>query len=147
MQFVRYIYIFILRFFNICIVFLVLRKLQDFESPFITYKYMSSAGAVIVLRKSYWDTTYDLELLNDPVALKLLYIQAVSEIRSKWIPVTKEVQHRLENLQKSENMKEVRLLRKNDETFNFACMFLISVCECSTLFKVLWLRTICAMLL
>ncbi|XP_012228574.1 sorting nexin-17 [Linepithema humile] len=84
----------------------ILRKLQDFESPFITYKYMSSMGAVIVLRKSYWDTTYDLELLNDPVALNLLYVQTAAEIRSKWIPVTKEVQHHLENLQRSENTKE-----------------------------------------
>jgi sorting nexin-17 len=67
-------------------------------------------GAVIVLRKSYWDTTYDLELLNDPVALNLLYIQAAAEIRSEWILVTKEVQHHLENLQKSKNTKEVRLL-------------------------------------
>lgn len=64
-------------------------------------------GTRIVLRKNYWDTTYDLELLNDPVTLNLLYIQAAAEIRSDWILLTKEVQHRLENLQKSESKKEV----------------------------------------
>lgn len=71
---------------------------------------MNSTGMRIVLRKNYWDTTYDVELLNDPVTLNLLYIQAAAEIRSGWIPVTKEVQHQLEDLQKSENRKEVRLL-------------------------------------
>ena len=88
----------------------VLRKLQNFESPFITYKYMSSTNTRIVLRKNYWDTAYDVELLNDPVTLNLLYIQAIVEIRSSWIPITKEVQHQLENLQKSESKKEVRSL-------------------------------------
>ncbi|XP_050445632.1 sorting nexin-17 [Cataglyphis hispanica] len=84
----------------------ILRKLQDFESPFITYKYMSSMGTKIVLRKSYWDTTYDLELLNDPVTLNLLYIQTAAEIRSGWILINKDVQYHLENMQKSGNRKE-----------------------------------------
>lgn len=70
---------------------------------------MSSTNTRIVLRKNYWDTAYDVELLNDPVTLNLLYVQAAAEIRSGWIPaVTKEVQHQLENLQKSESRKEVR---------------------------------------
>lgn len=84
----------------------ILRKLQDFESPFITYKYMSSMGAKIVLRKSYWDTTYDLELLNDPVTLNLLYVQTAAEICSGWILTNKDTQYHLENLQKSGNRKE-----------------------------------------
>ncbi|KAL6439503.1 hypothetical protein ACFW04_003959 [Cataglyphis niger] len=84
----------------------ILRKLQDFESPFITYKYMSSMGTKIVLRKSYWDTTYDLELLNDPVTLNLLYIQTAAEIRSGWILINKDVQYHLEKMQKSGNEKE-----------------------------------------
>lgn len=84
----------------------ILRKLQDFESPFITHKYMSSMGTRVVLRKNYWDTTYDVELLNDPVTLNLLYIQAAAEIHSGWIPVAKEVQRQLENLEKSESRKE-----------------------------------------
>lgn len=96
-------------YFLICFFLTVLRKLQDFESPFITHKYMSSMNTRIVLRKNYWDTAYDVELLSDPVTLNLLYIQAVAEIRSGWISVTKEVQHQLENMQKSGSRKEVRL--------------------------------------
>lgn len=84
----------------------ILRKLQEFESPFITYKYINSTDMRIVLRKNYWDTTYDVELLNDPITLNLLYIQVSAEIRSNWISVTKEVQHELENLEKSGSRKE-----------------------------------------
>lgn len=86
----------------------VLRKLQDFESPFITYRNMHTMGAKIVLRRNYWDMTYDLELLNDSVALNLLCIQTIAEIRGSWISVTKESRHRLENLEKSGDKKEVR---------------------------------------
>lgn len=88
-----------------------MRKLQEFESPFITYKYMNSTNVRIVLRKNYWDTMYDVELLNDPITLNLLYIQAAAEIRNNWISITKEVQHELENLEKSGSRKEVCLLR------------------------------------
>lgn len=84
--------------------------MQEFESPFITYKHMNSMGTQIVLRKNYWDATYDVELMNDPVTLNLLYIQAAAEIRSNWILTTKEVQHQLENLEKSGSRKEVHLL-------------------------------------
>ncbi|XP_032677769.1 sorting nexin-17 [Odontomachus brunneus] len=84
----------------------ILRKLQDFESPFITYKNMRPMGTRVVLRKSYWDTTYDIELLNDPIALNLLYTQAMAEIHAGWIPVTKELQQHLESLEKSGDKEE-----------------------------------------
>lgn len=84
----------------------ILRKLQNFESPLITYKHMNCTDAKIVLRKNYWDTAHDLELLNDPVTVNLLYIQVVSEIRNGWIPVTREEQRKLEHLQTSGNRKE-----------------------------------------
>ncbi|RLU15864.1 hypothetical protein DMN91_011620 [Ooceraea biroi] len=78
-----------------------LRKLQNFESPFVTYRYMCSMGTRIVVRKNYWNPTYDLELLGDPVTLNLLYVQTVAEIRSGSISTTEQVQCHLENLQES----------------------------------------------
>lgn len=74
---------------------------------------MNCTDAKIVLRKNYWDTAHDLELLNDPVTMNLLYIQVVSEIRNGWIPVTKEEQRQLEHLQNSGNRKEVRFTVQN----------------------------------
>lgn len=52
---------------------------------------------------------YDLELLNDPVTLNLLYIQTVAEISNGWISITEQVQHHLENLQKLQDKEQVCL--------------------------------------
>lgn len=85
-------------------------------------------GTKIVLRKSYWDTMYDLELLNDPVTLNLLYVQTAAELHSGWILINKDVQYHLENLQKSGNRKEVRLLKRKDKTFlsDLLCFYYFS---------------------
>lgn len=89
------------------IIFLVLRKLQDFESPFITIKHIHTIGSRVVLGKNYWDVGYDLELMNNTVAMNLLYIQVVAEIQRGWISVTDELKDRLTILQNQENKKEV----------------------------------------
>lgn len=99
------------------IILLVLRKLQDFESPFITYKNMRTMGTKVILRKGYWDTTYDVELLNDQIALNLLYMQTVAEIHAGWILVIKELQQHLDSLEKSGNKEEVSLSREIDTKF------------------------------
>jgi len=72
---------------------------------------MRSVGTRIVLRKNYWNPDYDRELFHDPTSLNLLYVQTVAEIRSGWISVVEEVQHRLTDLQKSLDKEQVRLSR------------------------------------
>ncbi|KAG7199058.1 hypothetical protein KM043_017960 [Ampulex compressa] len=84
----------------------LLRKLQDFESPFITNKNICAIGTRIVLGKNYWDIAYDLDLVNDPVALNLLYIQAVAEIHRGWILVTDKIKNHLTSLQDDEKKRE-----------------------------------------
>ncbi|XP_076178901.1 sorting nexin 17 [Ptiloglossa arizonensis] len=84
----------------------LLRKLQDFESPFITIKHIHTIGSRVVLGKNYWDVGYDLELMNNTVAMNLLYIQVVAEIQRGWISVTDELKDRLTILQNQENKKE-----------------------------------------
>ncbi|GJQ68174.1 hypothetical protein Trydic_g10737 [Trypoxylus dichotomus] len=76
----------------------ILRKLQDFESPYISYKSVHESNR-IVIRKSYWDNDYDLELMTDPIALNLLYTQTVSDIERGWILCMKEVKSQLAHLQ------------------------------------------------
>ncbi|KAG8231282.1 hypothetical protein J437_LFUL010320 [Ladona fulva] len=63
----------------------ILRKLQDFESPYISQKSMNCLTRV-VLRKSYWDPAYDDILMRDSVALNLLYVQTVADVeRGGWL--------------------------------------------------------------
>lgn len=79
---------------------IVLRKLLDFESPYLSHKIMKDANK-IVIRKSYWDPNYDFELMTDPVSLNLLYVQTLTEIEKGWIIATKEVKSQLASLQAS----------------------------------------------
>lgn len=84
----------------------LLRKLQDFESPFITNKNLRTIGTRVVLVKNYWDIEYDFELMNDTVALNLLYIQAVAEVQRGWVLANDDIQIRLTALQKCDKKRE-----------------------------------------
>ncbi|KAK9506378.1 hypothetical protein O3M35_008329 [Rhynocoris fuscipes] len=64
--------------------FTVVRKLQDFEAPYISQKNIEG-NLKIMLRKSYWEPDYDLELMHDRVALNLLYVQTISDLERGWI--------------------------------------------------------------
>jgi len=85
----------------------VARKLQDFESPFISQKALSlpddgddeSGPLKIVLRKSCWDSSIDDLLLTDPVTLNLLYIQTVADIERGWILTSAETKQQLALMQ------------------------------------------------
>lgn len=82
------------------------RKLMDCEAPFITQKTLGSDYRC-VLRKSYWDSALDQDLLCDSVGLNLLYIQAVSDNESG-IAAAEDSQTREEqtNLLERGNKKE-----------------------------------------
>lgn len=83
---------------------LIKRKLMDFESPYITQRNIGE-DYKCVLRKCYWDPAYDLELMRDPVALNLLYIQAVSDCE-RWVVAGVQTREELANLQAQGKKKE-----------------------------------------
>lgn len=66
---------------------------------------MNKLGTRIALGKWYWDIGFDFELLNNPVALNLAYIQANAEVERGWIPVTEDLRQRLNTLH-DKNKKE-----------------------------------------
>lgn len=91
----------------------IVRKLQEFESPYISLKSANKEGTFrIVLRKSYWDSSFDDELIENKVAMNLLYVQAVSDIERNWVQVTKEQIKHLNTLQQRGSKREyLRLAR------------------------------------
>ncbi|XP_052762786.1 sorting nexin-17-like isoform X2 [Mya arenaria] len=91
----------------------IVRKLQDFESPYISLKSATKqAFHRVVLRKSFWDTGFDDDLLANKVAMNLLYVQAVSDIERKWVYATKEQLEHLKSLQQKGSKREfLRLAR------------------------------------
>jgi len=83
----------------------VIRKLQDFESPYISQKALvsslESCGAPlkIVLRKSSWDTSIDDRLLTEQTTLNLLYIQTVADLERGWIQTSADTKQQLALMQ------------------------------------------------
>nr|XP_029534576.1 sorting nexin-17 [Oncorhynchus nerka] len=51
------------------------RKLQEFELPYVSVTSLRSSEFHIILRKSYWDTAYDSDVMDNRVGLNLLYAQ------------------------------------------------------------------------
>ncbi|NWJ04468.1 SNX17 protein, partial [Crypturellus undulatus] len=90
--------------------FSFVRKLQEFELPYVSVTSLRSPEFRIVLRKSYWDSSYDDDVMEHRVGLNLLYAQTVSDIERGWILVNKEQHRQLKSLQEKVSKKEfVRL--------------------------------------
>lgn len=89
----------------------LVRKLLDFESPFISKQ--SYEDCQIVIRKSYFDPCYDNILMQDKISLNLLFIQTVSDIQHNWIITTPTIKEKLNQLEERGNKKEYLELAKN----------------------------------
>ncbi|EMP37909.1 Sorting nexin-17 [Chelonia mydas] len=84
----------------------VMRKLQEFELPYVSVTSLRNPEYKIILRKSYWDSSYDDDVMEQRVGLNLLYAQTVSDIERGWILVTKEQHRQLKSLQEKVSKKE-----------------------------------------
>lgn len=82
----------------------LVRKLMDFESPFISLR--TASDCQIVIRKNYWDPNYDSDVMRDRIALNLLYIQSISDMERGWVIAGGESRQRLSALQVSGNKHE-----------------------------------------
>ncbi|XP_061709179.1 sorting nexin-17 [Cydia pomonella] len=91
-----------------------LKKLEEYESPYISQKYVRPEDK-IVLRKSYWDMCYDLDLMIDRVSLDLLYLQTIEELDLGWLTAESHIKDILksyeEKKQKREYLELARTLR------------------------------------
>lgn len=91
----------------------IVRKLQDFESPYTSQKIDKSSK--LVMRKCSWDPQIDDILLSNKVTLNLLYTQTVSDVELKWVQGSQEIEKQLARLQargaKMEYMETARHLK------------------------------------
>jgi len=83
----------------------VVRMLQDFESPYMSLN-AAKGSHQIVIQKSYWSPKYDDDVMNDRIALGLLYSQVVHDVERGWIAVNENEKKRLHVLQKAGSKKE-----------------------------------------
>ncbi|XP_019751747.1 sorting nexin-17 [Hippocampus comes] len=82
------------------------RKLQEFELPYVSISSLRSSEFHILLRKSYWDMVYDADVMDNRVGLNLLYAQTVSDIERGWMLVSKDQHRQLKSLQEKGSKKE-----------------------------------------
>ncbi|XP_038840363.1 sorting nexin-17 [Salvelinus namaycush] len=95
------------------------RKLQDFELPYVSVTSLRSSEFHIALRKSYWDTAYDSDVMDNRVGLNLLYTQTVSDIERGWILVNKDQHRQLKSLQEKGSKKEFIRLGQTLKYFGY----------------------------
>ncbi|XP_029452210.1 sorting nexin-17 isoform X2 [Rhinatrema bivittatum] len=86
--------------------FSFVRKLQEFELPYVSVTSLRNQEYRIILRKSYWDASYDNDVMENRVGLNLLHAQTVSDIEQGWILVNKEQHRQLKSLQEKVSKKE-----------------------------------------
>lgn len=123
-EFTHYFTLFLMRKENDGSITLV-RRLMDFEAPYISQRLLDDCKIAIRKRLlkyiyeigkerktkniyfSYWDSSYDQYLMQDSIALNLLYILTLSDIERGWIITPNEIQDQLNILQARGNKKEV----------------------------------------
>uniref|UniRef100_A0A8C6VJF3 Sorting nexin-17 n=1 Tax=Naja naja TaxID=35670 RepID=A0A8C6VJF3_NAJNA len=86
--------------------FSFIRKLQEFELPYVSVTSLHNPEYKILLRKSYWDPAFDDDVMEQRVGLNLLYAQTVADIERGWILANKEQHRQLKSLQEKVSKKE-----------------------------------------
>lgn len=89
----------------------LVRKLQSFESPYLSLKTMNSNynSYRLVIRTNYWDMSFEEELLGEPIAVKLLCVQAADDVERGYLQTNKEIRRQLAVLHENALYKEVKL--------------------------------------
>ena len=111
----------------------ILRPLYDFESPYLSLKQMKKEHkqACIVLKKSYWDSSIDLQLMEDRRARNLLFIQAQYEIEQSQHLYPSDIYQQLEVLHDNKSLKEYLLLARTSKYYGY-----IILQQCSMLYPI-----------
>ncbi|XP_036904179.1 ankyrin repeat domain-containing protein 46 isoform X2 [Sturnira hondurensis] len=91
----------------------VMKKLADFELPYVRLLSSEAEDREVGLRKWYMDPALDSVLMDCKAAVNLIYMQAVQDIQKEWAKPTRAQRQKLEALQKEDNqMKFLELSRE-----------------------------------
>lgn len=95
---------------------ITIRRMQDFESPYISLK-RAAQGNVIQLRTAFWDQSVADVLYEDQIALNLLYIETIADIKRGWISVDDEVADDLAQFRAQKQREEFLKIARNLKGF------------------------------
>ncbi|XP_015985271.1 sorting nexin-31 [Rousettus aegyptiacus] len=81
----------------------VMKKLADFELPYVSLRSSEVENCRVGLRKWYLDPSLDSMLMDCRAAVNLIYMQAIQDIEKEWAKPTQVQRQKLEALQKEDN--------------------------------------------
>ncbi|NXC73536.1 SNX31 protein, partial [Anhinga anhinga] len=91
----------------------VVKKVADFELPYVSLQSMKELHCKLGIRKWYMDPSLDTLLMDCRTSLNLLYMQAIQEVKRNWVKPTEEQMQELKFLQKNANKaKFLELIRE-----------------------------------
>ncbi|KAG3273820.1 sorting nexin 31 [Ictidomys tridecemlineatus] len=105
----------------------VVKKLADFELPYVCLCNAEVENCKVGLRKWYMDPALDSVLMDCRAAVDLLYMQAVQDIEEGCAKPTQAQRQELEAFQKENN--QIKFLELSQEVRHYGCMQL-DPCTC-----------------
>ncbi|XP_059528072.1 sorting nexin-31 isoform X8 [Myotis daubentonii] len=88
----------------------VMKKLADFELPYVSLRSSELENCKVGLRKWYLDPSLDSMLMDCRAAVNLIYMQAIQDIQGGWAEPTRAQRQKLEALQEEGNQTKGTLL-------------------------------------
>ncbi|XP_061460448.1 sorting nexin-31 isoform X4 [Rhineura floridana] len=105
----------------------VLKKLAEFELPYVSLWSMKEMPCKIGIRKWYMDPSLDKMLMDCRASVNLLYIQVLQEIEKNWIKPSDGQMQKLQMLQKAPN--KIKFLELVQEVQHYGYIQL-APCSC-----------------
>uniref|UniRef100_A0A673U330 Sorting nexin-31 n=1 Tax=Suricata suricatta TaxID=37032 RepID=A0A673U330_SURSU len=105
----------------------VMKKLVDFELPYVSLRSAGVENCRVGLRKWYMDPSLDSMLMDCPAAVDLIHMQALQDIEQEWAKPTQAQRQKLEALQKENN--QTKFLELSQEVRHYGCLQL-DPCTC-----------------
>uniref|UniRef100_A0A8C9CSY3 Sorting nexin-31 n=1 Tax=Phocoena sinus TaxID=42100 RepID=A0A8C9CSY3_PHOSS len=105
----------------------VIKKLVDFELPYVSLRSSEVENFKVGLRKWYLDPSLDSRLMDCRAAVDLIYVQAIQDIEKEWAKPTEVQRQKLEALQKEGN--QTKFLELSQEVWHYGYVQL-DPCTC-----------------
>ncbi|XP_074056758.1 sorting nexin-31 isoform X1 [Macrotis lagotis] len=105
----------------------VIKKMAEFELPYVSLQSTEVENCKIGLRKWYMDPSLDSMLMDCHTAVNLLYGQAVQEIEKNWAKPTLEQRQELEALRKAGNQTKFLELAQQVQHYGY---LQLDTCTC-----------------
>ncbi|XP_006760351.1 PREDICTED: sorting nexin-31 isoform X2 [Myotis davidii] len=105
----------------------VMKKLAEFELPYVSLRSSELENCKVGLRKWYLDPSLDSMLMDCRAAVNLIYMQAIQDIQGGWAKPTQAQRQKLEALQEEGN--QTKFLELSREVRHYGCVQL-DPCTC-----------------